>query len=121
MSVLGQEIIPKLDSASDALAQLKKLVEDNKLLLFIKGTADFPQCGFSARVIQIMDLLGVEFKTVDVLKNDIIREQIKVFSDWPTIPQVYFDGEFLGGCDIITEMYQRNELQEKLKTVNAKG
>ena len=90
-------------------------VAANDVLLFMKGTPLFPQCGFSAAVVQILTELGVKFKAVDVLKDPEIREGIKTFSQWPTIPQLYVKGEFVGGCDIVREMYESGELQDYLK------
>ncbi len=94
--------------------QIKKTVEDNNVVLFMKGNANFPQCGFSGRAIQILQALGAEFVTVDVLSNDAVRQGIKEYSNWPTIPQLYIKGEFLGGSDIMTEMYESGELKEAL-------
>lgn len=94
--------------------QIKQTVTDNKVVLFMKGNANFPQCGFSGKSVQILTALDAEFVTVDVLSNDQIREGIKQYSDWPTIPQLYIDGEFVGGCDIITEMYEAGELKDML-------
>ncbi len=85
-------------------------VTDNPVVLFMKGTPVFPQCGFSARVVQILSHMGVPFKGVNVLEDMEIREGIKSFSNWPTIPQLYVKGEFVGGCDIVTEMFQSGEL-----------
>ncbi len=85
-------------------------VSENPVVLFMKGTPVFPQCGFSARVVQILSHMGVPFKGVNVLEDMEIREGIKEFSNWPTIPQMYVKGEFVGGCDIITEMFQSGEL-----------
>lgn len=96
-------------------AEIKKTVEENKVVLYMKGTKDFPQCGFSATVVQILRNLNVNFVDINVLTNPEIREGIKEFSDWPTIPQLYVDGEFIGGCDIVKEMFQAQELQELLK------
>ena len=96
-------------------AEIKKTVEENKVVLYMKGTKDFPQCGFSATVVQILRNLNVNFVDINVLTNPEIREGIKEFSDWPTIPQLYIDGEFVGGCDIVKEMFQAQELQELLK------
>ena len=96
-------------------AEIKKTVEENKVVLYMKGTKDFPQCGFSAVVVQILKNLNVNFLDINVLVNPEIREGIKEFSDWPTIPQLYVDGEFVGGCDIVKEMFQAQELQELLK------
>ena len=97
------------------LAEIKKTVEENKVVLYMKGTKDFPQCGFSATVVQILKNLKVDFIDINVLTNPEIREGIKEFSDWPTIPQLYIDGEFVGGCDIVKEMFQAQELQQLLK------
>ena len=87
-------------------------IADNAVVLFMKGTPVFPQCGFSSQVVQILSYLGVSFKGVNVLDNDELREGIKTFSNWPTIPQLYVKGEFLGGCDIIREMFEEDELRE---------
>ena len=87
-------------------------ITDNDVVLFMKGTPVFPQCGFSSQVVQILSYLGVSFKGVNVLDNDELREGIKTFSNWPTIPQLYVKGEFLGGCDIIREMFEEDELRE---------
>ena len=87
-------------------------IADNDVVLFMKGTPVFPQCGFSSQVLQILSYLGVSFKGVNVLDNDKLREGIKTFSNWPTIPQLYVKGEFLGGCDIIREMFEEDELRE---------
>jgi monothiol glutaredoxin len=95
-------------------AEIQAQIDANPVLLFMKGTPMFPQCGFSARVIQILKHAGVPFKTVNVLEDQEIREGIKAFSNWPTIPQLYVKGEFVGGCDIITDMYQSGELQTLL-------
>ncbi|MFT8897599.1 MAG: Grx4 family monothiol glutaredoxin [Acetobacter sp.] len=95
--------------------RIQALVEENPVMLFMKGTPDFPQCGFSARVVQVLNHLGVPFKAENVLADPEMREGIKIFSDWPTIPQLYVKGEFIGGCDIIMEMAQSGELQTLLK------
>ncbi len=92
------------------------IVESDRVVLFMKGERRFPQCGFSAQVIQILDQLGPEYTTVDVLSDPEIRLGIKVFSAWPTIPQLYVAGELVGGCDIIQELFQSGELQQKLAT-----
>jgi monothiol glutaredoxin len=86
-------------------------ITENQVMLYMKGTAMFPQCGFSARVVQILTHLGVPFQTANVLEDTEIREGVKQFSNWPTIPQLYVKGEFVGGCDIITEMFQSGELE----------
>ena len=87
----------------------------NDVVLFMKGTPQFPMCGFSGQVVQILDHLGVSYKGVNVLESDELREGIKAFSNWPTIPQLYVKGEFVGGCDIVREMFQAGELQGLLK------
>ncbi len=86
-------------------------VKGNDVVLFMKGTPGFPQCGFSGQVVQILDYLGVDYKGVNVLTDDELREGIKTYSNWPTIPQLYVKGEFVGGCDIVREMFQAGELQ----------
>ena len=88
---------------------------DNEVVLFMKGTPVFPQCGFSSQVVQILSYLGVSFKGVNVLDNDELREGVKAFSNWPTIPQLYVEGVFLGGCDIIREMFEEDELRQFFK------
>jgi monothiol glutaredoxin len=95
--------------------RIAKDVADNEVLLFMKGTPVFPQCGFSAAVVQILSELGVKFKAVDVLKDPEVRQGIKEFSKWPTIPQLYVKGEFVGGCDIVKEMFEQGELDSFLK------
>ena len=90
-------------------------VKSNDVVLFMKGTPQFPMCGFSGQVVQILDYLGVPYKGLNVLENDDLRQGIKEFSSWPTIPQLYVKGEFVGGCDIIREMFQSNELQQVFK------
>jgi monothiol glutaredoxin len=89
-------------------------ITENQVMLYMKGTAMFPQCGFSARVVQILTHLGVPFQTANVLEEPELREGVKHFSNWPTIPQLYVKGEFVGGCDIITEMFQSGELETLL-------
>ena len=90
-------------------------LKSSDVVLFMKGTPQFPQCGFSGQVVQILDHLGVPYKGVNVLDSDELRRGIKTFSNWPTIPQLYVKGEFVGGCDIIREMFQAGELQGILK------
>ena len=99
--------------------RIQTLVNDNRVLLFMKGTKHFPQCGFSMRAVNIVNALGVPFETVDVLADMEIRQGIKDFSEWPTIPQVYVKGEFIGGSDILIEMYNSGELREKLEVALA--
>ena len=90
---------------------LQKLVEEEDVILFMKGTPDFPQCGFSSQVVQLLSHLGVSFTGVNVLENDDLRQGVKEFSSWPTIPQLYVKGEFVGGCDIVREMFESGELR----------
>ena len=101
---------------------IKNEIESNEVCLFMKGTPDAPQCGFSMAVINILKLLNVKFKGVNVLENQNLREGIKVYSDWPTIPQLYVKNEFIGGCDIIKEMFETGELKKVLddKKINYK-
>ena len=96
-------------------AQIQKLIDSNPVMVFMKGTKLMPQCGFSNNVVQILNSLGVEFNTFDVLSDFEIREGIKEYSEWPTIPQVYLKGEFLGGSDILIEMYNLGTLKEKIE------
>ncbi|PWG01457.1 Grx4 family monothiol glutaredoxin [Sphingosinicella humi] len=97
---------------TDIKARLDEIVSKNDIVLFMKGTALFPQCGFSSRAVAILDHLGVAFETVDVLQDPEIRQGIKDYSDWPTIPQLYVKGEFVGGSDIMMEMFEAGELQQ---------
>ena len=99
---------------SDVRDRIDQLVKNNDIVLFMKGTALFPQCGFSSRAVAILDHLGVPFETVDVLQDPEIREGIKNYSDWPTVPQLYIKGEFVGGSDIMMEMFEAGELQQLL-------
>jgi monothiol glutaredoxin len=96
-------------------AKIQADINDNPVVLYMKGTPVFPQCGFSARVVQILSHVGVPFKGVNVLEDMAVREGIKSFSNWPTIPQLYVKGEFIGGCDIVTEMFQSGELASLLE------
>ena len=100
----------------NSVEKIKQLVSENKVVLFMKGDAKFPLCGFSGRAAKILSLCGVkDFVTVNVLEDDGVRQAIKEFSSWPTIPQLYVNGEFVGGSDIMAEMYQAGELQELLQ------
>jgi monothiol glutaredoxin len=100
-------------------AKIDKLVEENKIMVFMKGNKLMPQCGFSNNVVQILNTLGVPFETLDVLADQEIRQGIKEYSNWPTIPQVYVNGQFLGGSDILIEMYNKGELQEAVEVAIA--
>ena len=99
------------DTQTDAQSRIADIVGKNDVVLFMKGTALFPQCGFSSRAIAILDRLGTKYETVDVLQDPDIRNGIKEYSDWPTIPQLYVKGEFIGGCDIVREMAEAGELE----------
>ena len=96
--------------------RIKQDVSDNPVVLYMKGTPVFPQCGFSASVVQILTHLGVKFKGIDVLADPALRQGIKDYSSWPTIPQLYVKGEFVGGCDIIREMFESGELKDLMQT-----
>ena len=96
----------------DVKQRIEQLVGQNDIVLFMKGTALFPQCGFSSRAIAILDHLGVSYETVDVLQDQEIRNGIKAYSDWPTVPQLYVKGEFVGGSDIMMEMFESGELKQ---------
>lgn len=98
--------------------KIQKEISDNDVVLYMKGTAVFPQCGFSAAVVQVLSQLGVPFKDVNVLEDADIRQGIKDFTSWPTIPQLYVKGEFVGGCDIVREMFESGELEDLLKEKN---
>ena len=101
---------------SDVQQRIDDLVKSNRVVLFMKGTAQFPMCGFSGRAIQILKACGVEdLQTVNVLEDDSVRQGIKEYANWPTIPQLYVKGEFVGGSDILMEMYEAGELQQVLK------
>ncbi|MED6158505.1 Monothiol glutaredoxin-S14, chloroplastic [Stylosanthes scabra] len=102
-------LTPQLKSTLD------KVVTSHKVVLFMKGTKDFPQCGFSNTVVQILKSLNVPFETINILENELLRQGLKEYSSWPTFPQLYIDGEFFGGCDITVEAYQKGELQEQLE------
>ncbi len=101
---------------SDINTEIQSTVDANDVVLFMKGTATMPQCGFSSRLVSILGYMGVGFKDVDVLASDEMRQGIKAFSDWPTIPQLYVKGEFVGGCDIVTEMTMSGELDQVFDT-----
>ncbi len=103
-----------------AKEQIEKTVNENDVVLYMKGTPVFPQCGFSSTVVQVFDYLGVEYASVNVLEDMDIRQGIKEFNNWPTIPQVFLKGEFVGGCDIVREMFESGELQALLKEKDIK-
>lgn len=97
--------------------KIQQQVNDHPIVLYMKGSAQMPMCGFSAQAVKLLKSCGVPFATIDVLQDEDIRNGIKVFSNWPTIPQLYVQGEFVGGCDIMTEMFESGELQDLLKQV----
>ncbi len=101
--------------------KIKQHISDNNIILFMKGNAEMPMCGFSARAVNILKSCGAKFATVDVLQDEEIRSGIKVFSNWPTIPQLYVNGEFIGGSDIMAEMYEAGELQALIKESQEKS
>ena len=98
-----------------AVDEIKKTIEENKVVLFMKGTPDFPQCGFSSRVVQMLRSCDVDFVGINVLSDPELRQGIKDFTNWPTIPQLYVHGEFVGGCDIVTELFESGELQKLMQ------
>ena len=100
---------------SEVQSWIDNVVKTNDMVVFMKGTPEQPMCGFSGRVVQMLDYLGVPYQAVNVLESDQLRDGIKTYSDWPTIPQLYVKGEFIGGCDIVTEMFQSGELKQTLE------
>lgn len=102
----------------NAEERIKNAVENNRVVLFMKGTPQFPQCGFSSRVVEILQVCEAEFEAVNVLSDSEVRESIKSYSNWPTIPQVYIDGQFVGGCDILMSMFKSGDLQNLLNASN---
>jgi monothiol glutaredoxin len=108
-------------ATTDAQARIDAVVKGNDVLLFMKGTPLFPQCGFSSRAIAILEHVGVEFESVDVLQDQAVRQGIKEYSNWPTIPQLYVKGEFVGGSDIMMEMYESGELAELMREKGIAG
>jgi monothiol glutaredoxin len=105
--------------SADAKDRIEKLIQDNKIMIFMKGNKLMPQCGFSNNVVQIFNVLGVPYETFDILADHEVRQGIKDYSNWPTIPQVYINGEFIGGSDIMIEMYQNGELQQMVEVAMA--
>jgi len=101
---------------STAVERIQSAITSNKICVFMKGNRNFPQCGFSAATVQVFEEIGVPYGTVDVLSDPELREQIKLYSNWPTIPQVYINGKFVGGCDIVRELYESGELQTIAKS-----
>ena len=105
----------EIETMSDIASFIENEIKSNDVVLFMKGNKAFPMCGFSGQVVQILDYLGVPYKGLNVLENEELRNGIKTYSNWPTIPQLYVKGEFVGGCDIVREMFQAGELQDLLK------
>ncbi|HKD68982.1 MAG TPA: Grx4 family monothiol glutaredoxin [Candidatus Binataceae bacterium] len=103
--------------AQDVTERIQSAVSNNKVMIFMKGTASFPQCGFSAATVQVFEQLGVPFETADVLSDPELRDGIKRFTNWPTIPQVFVGGKFIGGCDIVREMYESGDLKTLVDSV----
>lgn len=103
----------------EAKERIDNLINSHKIAVFMKGSKLMPQCGFSNNVVQILNVMGVPYETYDVLEDPEVRQGIKEYSNWPTIPQVYVNGEFIGGCDIMIELYQNNELQQMLEVALA--
>jgi monothiol glutaredoxin len=106
---------------ADVVEKIQSTINSNKIVLFMKGNRSFPQCGFSAATVEIFEQLGAPFETVDVLQDMEIREGIKLYSNWPTIPQVYINGKFVGGCDIVRELYESGELEPMVKQAVGAG
>jgi monothiol glutaredoxin len=104
---------------SNAIDRIQNAISQNKICLFMKGNRNFPQCGFSAATVQMLDQVGAEYATVDVLSDPELRDQIKTYSNWPTIPQVYVNGKFIGGCDIMRELYESGELKTLVEQAGA--
>jgi monothiol glutaredoxin len=100
---------------ANALERIQSAIAGNRILIFMKGNRNFPQCGFSAATVQIFEQLGAPYETIDVLSDPEVRDQVKAYSNWPTIPQVYIDGKFVGGCDIVRELCETGELQTLVK------
>jgi monothiol glutaredoxin len=101
---------------SEAIDRIQSAITGNRICIFMKGNRNFPMCGFSAATVEVFEQLAVPYGTVDVLSDPELREEIKLYSNWPTIPQVYIDGKFVGGCDIVRELYETGELQELVKS-----
>lgn len=105
---------------SEVQARIREIVEKNKVVLFMKGSKSFPQCGFSARVVEVLEAEGVAFEAINVLSDAALRSGIKEFSKWPTLPQLYVGGKFVGGCDIVNEMHASGELCKELSAAGVK-
>ena len=113
--VVGQDQPMPAPQSGDVMDRIRQDVQGNKIMIYMKGTPDFPQCGFSAATVEVLQDLGVPFASRNVLEDPELRQAIKEFSNWPTIPQVYINGKFIGGADIVTEMHSRGELASMVK------
>jgi len=113
-----QKAIQNAETEEEMREEIERAIEENDIIIFMKGMKDMPQCGYSARAVEAVSLYEEEFETVDVLRDERIREVLEDVSDWPTIPQVFVDGELLGGSDIVVEMHEDGELEEKIEAVN---
>jgi len=114
-----RELIMTPDLTPEVMSKIEALIKQDKIMVFMKGNKLMPQCGFSNNVVQILNILGVPFQTFDVLSDPEVRQGIKAYSNWPTIPQVYLNGEFLGGSDILIELYQNGQLQQMMEVALA--
>ena len=114
-----RELIMTPDLTPEVMSKIEALIKQDKIVVFMKGNKLMPQCGFSNNVVQILNILGVPFQTFDVLSDPEVRQGIKAYSNWPTIPQVYLNGEFLGGSDILIELYQNGQLQQMMEVALA--
>ena len=112
MALPGEIIVPDDLTEENANDFIAEQIKENDLLIYMKGNRMLPQCGFSARVVEIFNMLDVSYQTVDVLESEVIREAIKSYSNWPTLPQVYYKSKFIGGCDSVTQLYNDGELQK---------
>jgi len=106
---------------ADAIERIRNAINSDKIVIFMKGNRNFPQCGFSAATVQVFEELGAPYSTVDVLADQEVRDAVKTYSNWPTIPQVYIDGKFIGGCDIVRELYESGELGTLVKEATAES
>ena len=103
-----------MNTTHDTIERIKKAIADNSIMLFMKGTPMFPQCGFSSQVVRILDTCGVKYGHINVLEEQDVRQELPKYANWPTFPQLYVNGQLIGGCDIVTEMYEAGELQQLL-------
>jgi len=106
---------------ADAIERIRNAINSDKIVIFMKGNRNFPQCGFSAATVQVFEELGAPYSTVDVLADQEVRDAVKIYSNWPTIPQVYINGKFIGGCDIVRELYESGELGTLVKEATAES